>query len=47
MTKIWVRALERIDQLGLELCITLLNHKVGDGEYKSVIVKWFGSDWCT
>ena len=31
-------ALKRIDQLCLELCITLLNHKLGNDEYKSVII---------
>ena len=31
-------ALERIDQLCLELCMTLLNHELGDDEYESVII---------
>jgi hypothetical protein len=31
-------ALKRINRLCLELCITLLNHKLGDDEYKSVII---------
>lgn len=31
-------ALKRIDQLCLELCITLLNHKLGDNKYESVII---------
>src|SRR5277367_6410975 len=30
--------LERIDRLCLELCITLLNHELGDDEYESVII---------
>jgi hypothetical protein len=30
--------LERIDRLCLELYITLLNHELGDDEYKSVII---------
>jgi hypothetical protein len=31
-------ALERIDQLCLELCMTLLNHELIDDEYESVII---------
>ena len=30
--------LERINRLCLELCIALLNHKLGDNKYKSVII---------
>jgi hypothetical protein len=30
--------LEKIDQLCLQTCITLLNHELGDDEYKSVII---------
>jgi hypothetical protein len=30
--------LERIDQLCLELCMSLLNHELGDDEYESVII---------
>jgi hypothetical protein len=30
--------LEKIDRLCLELCISLLNHKLGDNEYESVII---------
>ena len=31
-------ALARIDQLCLELCMTLLNHELGNDEYESVII---------
>ena len=31
-------ALKRINKLCLELCITLLNHELGDNKYKSVII---------
>jgi len=31
-------ALQKIDQLCLELCMTLLNHELGDDEYESVII---------
>jgi hypothetical protein len=31
-------ALKRINKLCLELCITLLNHKLGNNKYKSVII---------
>ena len=30
--------LKRINKLCLELCMTLLNHELGDDEYKSVII---------
>jgi hypothetical protein len=30
--------LKRIDQLCLDLCMTLLNHELGDDEYESVII---------
>ena len=31
-------ALARIDRLCLELCMTLLNHELGNDEYESVII---------
>jgi hypothetical protein len=31
-------ALKRINKLCLELCITLLNHELGNNKYKSVII---------
>jgi hypothetical protein len=43
MTKIRAKALAWIDQLRLELCITLLNHELGDDKHDVYHPGRFGS----